>query len=63
MNDQTVHAGPYVTIGSHVPALLAEQLSELARANERSISGEVRLAIKRHLAARRETASALIAQA
>ena len=60
MNDQ-MNAGSYVTISSHVPAILADGLSELARANERSLSGEVRLAIKRHLASVRDAASGALA--
>jgi hypothetical protein len=47
--------GMCVTVGSHVPADVAAQLAQLARANDRSISGELRVAIRKHLA---ETAQA-----
>ena len=32
------------------PAAVAKQMAELARVNERSMSAEIRLAIKNHLA-------------
>jgi len=45
----TYSTGEYVTVGSHIPAVVAQQLADLARTNERSVSGEIRLAIKNHL--------------
>ena len=51
MNDSASYADPMsVTVGSHVPAHVATQLAQLAKTNERSVSGELRVAIKRHLA-------------
>ena len=37
-------------VGSHVPARVASELAQLAKQNERSVSGELRIAIRRHLA-------------
>jgi hypothetical protein len=54
MTDAASYATPLaVTVGSHVPAAVAVELAELAKSNERSVSGELRVAIRRHLAASR----------
>ena len=51
MSETASYADPMsVTVGSHVPARVAEQLAQLAKTNERSVSGELRVAIRRHLA-------------
>jgi predicted transcriptional regulator len=36
-------------VGAQVPADLADQFSEVARANERSVSAELRVAIRAHI--------------
>jgi hypothetical protein len=47
----TTAAAPRVAVvASRVPAELADQLVAVARQNCRSVSGEVHLALRRHLA-------------
>lgn len=36
-------------IGAQIPTNLSERLSEIAKGNERSVSAEVRLALKAHI--------------
>lgn len=43
-------AGTYTVIGSHVPQAMAVEVARVAEANCRSVSGEIRLALKKHLA-------------
>ena len=51
MKDAASYATPHsATVGSHVPTSVAIELAELAKMNERSVSGELRVAIRRHLA-------------
>jgi hypothetical protein len=45
--------GSYTTISTHVPLSLARDIAKLARENERSASGEIRLALRRHRPATR----------
>jgi hypothetical protein len=45
--------GTHVTVGSWLPVAMADEIAELARSNDRSVSGEVRLALRRHLSAAR----------
>jgi hypothetical protein len=40
----------YTVVAGYVPAALARALALLAAQNERSLSGEVRLALREHLA-------------
>lgn len=42
-------AGTYTVVGSHVPVEMATRLAAIAAENERSISGEIRLALRRHI--------------
>jgi hypothetical protein len=52
--DAAYHAGGDAQIvASYVPATLAEQLTTLARQNDRSISGEIRHALREYIAASR----------
>jgi hypothetical protein len=51
MSEHAAYSGAMsVTVGSHVPASVASRIAQLARENERSISGEIRVALKRHIA-------------
>lgn len=50
MEDQEETTG-LVMVGSWVPQELKAALEELAKANQRSVSGEMRRAIVKHLAA------------
>lgn len=61
MDLTTPGTGTYTTISTHVPLDLAREISQLARSNERSSSGEIRLALRQHLRAARaaEPAAAL----
>lgn len=47
-----------VQIAARVPAEMAQALAELAKANERTPSQEIRLAIRTHLAAESERSAA-----
>ena len=46
MATETAKAEPDVHLGARVPASLREALVELAHRNDRSVSAEVRLALK-----------------
>lgn len=46
-------AGDLTQIGAQVPLTLAQAISNLAAANERSVSAEIRLALKAHVEANR----------
>jgi hypothetical protein len=39
-----------MTVGAWVSRDLAQEIAELAHRNERSVSGEIRVALRRHLA-------------
>lgn len=54
MDTTTPSSGSYTVIGSHVPTDVADEITRLARENERSVSGEVRLALRRHIRTARE---------
>jgi hypothetical protein len=45
------------TVGLQMPADIAEEIRTLAKANERSLSAEIRIAIKAHLASVAERAA------
>lgn len=52
MNDSSIsYADPLATVvSSRVPTAMAEAIEQLARENCRSTAGEIRLALRRHLA-------------
>ena len=51
MNDPVSYADPLaIVVSSRVPAAMADAIERLARENCRSTAGEIRLALKRHLA-------------
>jgi hypothetical protein len=45
----TLAQGTHRVVSSHVPLSLARGLEQLAQQNERSVSGEIRLALREHV--------------
>jgi hypothetical protein len=50
MESTSISGGDATIVASHVPKTLRDDLASIARTNDRTISGEIRSVLRRHVA-------------